>query len=254
MKEQPPFKKYLLFIICSVLVIASAAFYFCTSADKNEKTIIIINKDEQRSIEVTAKVNTAKKQTQKTTKTTVKTTTIKITETQPIEKIYIDINSANIDELQKLNGIGEILAEKIVNYRNNNGSFKNIEEIMSVSGIGEGIFNQIKENIYVIDPIYEIYEETDTVIEENNEQEIQTFTEVETEEALLTLEEVIPVNINTAEAEYLILLPHVDEEIAGNIIEFRQKAGKFQNEYELILIEGLSQNQVAEIIPYITTE
>lgn len=64
-------------------------------------------------------------------------------------KTSININKADELELQKLQGIGPSLASKIVDYRNNNGNFENIEDIKKVSGIGDSIFENIKENIYV---------------------------------------------------------------------------------------------------------
>ena len=64
-------------------------------------------------------------------------------------KTSININKANELELQKLQGIGPSLASKIIDYRNNNGNFENIEDIKKVSGIGDSIFENIKENIYV---------------------------------------------------------------------------------------------------------
>lgn len=59
----------------------------------------------------------------------------------------VSINSASIDELMCLKGIGEKMANNIIQYRTNNGGFKSIEELMNVSGIGEKKFNQIKEFI-----------------------------------------------------------------------------------------------------------
>ena len=46
-----------------------------------------------------------------------------------------------------LNGIGESKANAIINYRNENGKFSNIEDIKKVSGIGEALFNKIKDNL-----------------------------------------------------------------------------------------------------------
>lgn len=61
----------------------------------------------------------------------------------------IDINLADANELTRLDGIGEKLAEEIVTYRKENGAFRQIEDIMEVSGIGEKTFDKIKENIIV---------------------------------------------------------------------------------------------------------
>ena len=61
----------------------------------------------------------------------------------------ININSASADELIQLPGIGEKIAEAIIAYREEYGEFGSIEEIMEVSGIGEGKFNNIKAYITV---------------------------------------------------------------------------------------------------------
>ncbi len=61
----------------------------------------------------------------------------------------ININTANIEELDTLPGIGEATANKIVNYRNENGKFKSIEEIKEVSGIGDSKYEQIKDLIEI---------------------------------------------------------------------------------------------------------
>lgn len=59
----------------------------------------------------------------------------------------ISINNAGIKELMNLPGIGESKAKAIVEYREKNGNFENIEDITKVSGIGESLFEQIKEYI-----------------------------------------------------------------------------------------------------------
>lgn len=65
------------------------------------------------------------------------------------ENDTININKADEKELQELNGIGESLASSIIKYREENGKFKNIEDLKNVPGIGESKFSNIKEKIKV---------------------------------------------------------------------------------------------------------
>jgi competence protein ComEA len=61
----------------------------------------------------------------------------------------ININTASLDDLKKLNGIGDAKAKAIIEYRTKNGNFKSIEDILKVSGISQTIYAKIKENITV---------------------------------------------------------------------------------------------------------
>lgn len=63
--------------------------------------------------------------------------------------LKINLNTASKEELTKLNGIGEAKAQDIIGYRNTNGSFKTIEEIKNISGIGDALFAKIKDNITI---------------------------------------------------------------------------------------------------------
>ena len=60
----------------------------------------------------------------------------------------ISINNATKEELTKLNGIGEKTAEKIIEYRKEN-KFKTIEDIKNVTGIGESLYEKIKDSITI---------------------------------------------------------------------------------------------------------
>lgn len=61
----------------------------------------------------------------------------------------ININAASAQDLDKLPGIGPALAQRIIDYRNANGPFKKIEDLKNVSGIGDKLFDQIKDLITV---------------------------------------------------------------------------------------------------------
>lgn len=61
----------------------------------------------------------------------------------------VNLNTADVAGLQKLTGIGEKKAEQIIAYREQNGSFKKVEDLMQVSGIGEKTFASLKDQLTV---------------------------------------------------------------------------------------------------------
>ena len=61
----------------------------------------------------------------------------------------VNINTATVEEFQKLTGIGESKAKAIVSYREENGEFQNIEEIKNVPGIGDSVYEKIKDYITI---------------------------------------------------------------------------------------------------------
>lgn len=61
----------------------------------------------------------------------------------------VNINTATVGELEKLDGIGPSIAQRIVDFRNANGKFLSIDEIKNVSGIGEKTFEKFKDDICV---------------------------------------------------------------------------------------------------------
>lgn len=62
----------------------------------------------------------------------------------------ININTATEEQLSStLDGIGDVMAKRIIDYRNQNGGFKNIDELKNVPGIGDKTFEKLKNSITV---------------------------------------------------------------------------------------------------------
>lgn len=61
----------------------------------------------------------------------------------------VDLNTADVTKLQTLNGIGAKKAEQIVEYRKEKGNFKKVEDLKNVSGIGDKIFESLKDQVTV---------------------------------------------------------------------------------------------------------
>lgn len=72
-----------------------------------------------------------------------------ITDESSDEAGLININTADARTLERLDGIGEILAGRIIEYRMSTGPFTSIEEIREVEGIGDKLYNKIKDEITI---------------------------------------------------------------------------------------------------------
>ena len=286
-------KVYTLLIVLTAIIF-SASFLIVFSEDKNTNDfeVVIINDTESSETNtdilynsitavqtVTKAVNTTssgkkKTKTSSTKETQVSVATIVITDTTETESVNfpIDINSAGIDELKTLDGIGDATASKIIEYRETYGSFKNREELLNVSGIGEKKLEKIYDFIFVENESYdepdnsdseifsepEIYDYNDYNNDEIRSEESDFSDEQdsvpETEPTEITTEEFILINLNTALKEDFMKLPYVDENIADDIIELRNTIQYFSHPYELLMVESLTQQQVAEIIKFVTVE
>lgn len=82
----------------------------------------------------------------------------------------ININRANIMELKELPGIGDVLAGRIIEYRDEKGGFKSIEEIKNVSGIGDKRFSDIKDKVTI--NWWQLNNGWTTVLKEDNDDKI----------------------------------------------------------------------------------
>ncbi len=73
-------------------------------------------------------------------------------EAKSTQAAIININTATVEQLDKLPGIGPKVAARIVEYRQKNGQFKKIEELMNVKGIGEKSFLKLKSQLTITTP------------------------------------------------------------------------------------------------------
>ena len=117
-------------------------------ADLNNINLAIRVKDEEHYI--IPKIGEAKQENLKDVNNTkdIENAEIKNENTEK-DSSKININTATLEELDKLPGVGEATANKIISHREENGQFKNIEDIKNVNGIGDKKFEKMKELICV---------------------------------------------------------------------------------------------------------
>ncbi|MCX5680401.1 MAG: ComEA family DNA-binding protein [Candidatus Omnitrophica bacterium] len=66
-----------------------------------------------------------------------------------VSRRKVDINMASPEELGSLKGIGKVMAGRIIEYRDSHGVFSSTEDIKNVKGVGQALFNKIKDDITV---------------------------------------------------------------------------------------------------------
>ncbi len=64
----------------------------------------------------------------------------------------VDINTATLDQLQTLKGVGPALAQRIIDYREEHGPFTSVEDLLHVKGIGEATLNKFRDHVTVLLP------------------------------------------------------------------------------------------------------
>lgn len=103
-----------------------------------------------QTVEQSKKTVTTARETLNSAKTTTKNTVVKATEQKATKKSgKININTADVETLQALDGIGEVKAKAIVAYRQKNGEFKKVSDLTKVSGIGSSTVSKIKSSVSV---------------------------------------------------------------------------------------------------------
>lgn len=129
-----------------------------------------------------------------------------------------DLNTATVDELAKVPGIGKSTAEKIVEYRKKIGKFKTVNDLLNVKGIGQKTIEKL-QGVVTLDgkPVVPSSSSSSSSASSSD----------------------IKVNINTADIKELMKLPGVGEKTAEKIIDYRKKNGDFKKAEDIKKVKGI---------------
>ncbi len=159
----------------------------------------------------------------------------------------LDLNTATVEELCSINGIGEATAEKITAYAVNVG-FVTVDELANIDGIGENKAELLKKYV-TVKKKEEKSEKAAALTAENTSEQVTEQTSAEATASQLSK----LININTASKEELMELDGVGEIIAERIIEYRSNR-TFENVEELTNVKGIGEKKMESIRPYVTAQ
>lgn len=153
----------------------------------------------------------------------------------------IELNSATKEELTRIDGVGEALAQRIVDYAHEKG-FYSVEDLMNVSGIGEYKYNALKQYVYV-----------DTAKYSSGTGSSSKASGGLTETASVTTTKPapsLPIELNSATLEELTWLPGVNDTMAVRIIVYAEQYG-FYSVDDLLKVSGIGEAKLEKIRPYV---
>lgn len=138
-----------------------------------------------------------------------------------VTKKIIEINSANQDDFESLNGIGKVFAQRIIQFREKLGGFRNKEQLKDVYGIHDTIYQKIKDQIKI-----------------NPVQQTQK------------------INVNTATYEELTANPYLFSTVAKQIIGYRTKVKPFNSIEDLQKLYYIKDHPeyYDKILPYVSID
>ncbi len=148
---------------------------------------------------------------------------------QEVKTSIIDLNSASGMQLETLKGIGPTKADAIIAYRQKKGPFKNTEDIMNVPGIGPATYDKIKDRL---------------TLGETTANKGDTNLSISKEEG--------KIDINSCTQSDLEKLSGIGPVKAKSIIEYREQIGSFTQCKDLLLVNGIGDKTLANMMPFIT--
>ncbi|MCB9261347.1 MAG: helix-hairpin-helix domain-containing protein [Flavobacteriales bacterium] len=132
-----------------------------------------------------------------------------------LQNLKININTASIDELKKLKGIGDGFANRIAKYRDKLGGYHSVGQLHEVYGLPDSVYQNLLNNV-VCDGT------------------IQT------------------INLNIIGSAELSNHPYVSQKLAERIVNYRTQHGKFNSKEELLKVYGIDKVWLDKMSPYLT--
>jgi competence protein ComEA len=160
----------------------------------------------------------------------------------------LDINRANKAEFRLIPGIGDALAQRIIDYRARNGSFRNIDELRNVAGIGPKTLDRVRHYLFVTP------EEAFATRDEIEPMSVPSSTKPSPRTATASKKAsqlAEPINVNQASQTDLQKLPGIGPKLSQRILDTRAKAA-FKSIDDLRRVPGIGPKTLEKLRPHVT--
>jgi len=159
-----------------------------------------------------------------------------------VPRYRVDLNKADRAELQQLPGVGDHMADRIENTRRTNGSFRTVDDLKTVKGIGPATVNRLRDWVEVepdddADPADMLDPPGKAAKNKASSTRKKTPT--------------APVDVNRASLEELKAIPGVGPSYAQHIIDERAKK-PFEKVEDLTRVPGIKERKLESLRPYVT--
>lgn len=143
----------------------------------------------------------------------------------------VDVNKATFAQLEKIPGIGPDMAKKIIDQRKELGSYKNVDQILQIKGIGPKTIEKIAPYLTI------------------DGKPLGTGSSTSSKSS--TLAPGTKININTASRSELDKLPGVGPKTADSIIEYRKANGPFKKPSDIKKVKGIGEKTYQKMADFI---
>jgi competence protein ComEA len=161
----------------------------------------------------------------------------------------LDLNRATRAELRLIPGIGDALAQRVVDQRERNGPFKSVDELRQVSGIGPKTLERLRPRLFVAADSFVSMEDEESVLAPSKAKPAPRTPTTSKKVAELTT----PINVNRAAQAELQKLPGIGPKLSQRILDERAKA-PFKSIDELRRAPGIGPKTLEKLRPHVTIE
>jgi competence protein ComEA len=160
----------------------------------------------------------------------------------------LDLNRANKAELRLIPGIGDALAQRIVDHRARNGSFRTVDELRKVAGIGPKTLDRLRHCLFVTqEESFAARDEIEPITLASKTKPSPRTTTTSKKASDLT----DPINVNLASQTDLQKLPGIGPKLSQRILDARAKAA-FKSIDELRRVPGIGPKTLEKLRPHVT--